>query len=207
MTQETDRLLNQTEHTSLFNPYALHEIRLRGLIATGRIDVALQLVEQGSPLPTTTVAPQWRVIEVCQGGRRMENVHEEGDRDDVKRRTLLGSTAIGVSAAAEPWGRLAFALSKGSRIDTPAAVALINRAADLHVQELNVSARRLQGTVESHLDAITAALPHAGCGSRPCCPAARTTSQRPAPTGSSGSAKARASRSSPTVLTWEPARG
>jgi transcriptional regulator with XRE-family HTH domain len=94
--------------------------------------------------------------------RKMGNVREEEDQDDVKRRTLLGSAAIGVGAAAEPWGRLAFALSKGSRIDTPAAVALINRAADLHVQELNLSARRLQSTVESHLDAITAALPHAG---------------------------------------------
>lgn len=62
--QETDRLLDQTEHTSLFNPYALHEIRLRGLIGTGRIDVAIHLVEQGSPTPTTTVAPQWRVIEL-----------------------------------------------------------------------------------------------------------------------------------------------
>ncbi|WP_371551549.1 helix-turn-helix domain-containing protein [Streptomyces sp. NBC_00554] len=62
--RETDRLLDETEHTSLFNPYALHEIRLRGLIATGRTDVAIQLVEQGSPVPTTTVAPQWRVIEL-----------------------------------------------------------------------------------------------------------------------------------------------
>lgn len=62
--QETDRLLHQTEHTSLFNPYALHEIRLRGLISTDRIDVAIQLVEQGSPTPTTAVAPQWRVIEL-----------------------------------------------------------------------------------------------------------------------------------------------
>ncbi|MFI0712218.1 hypothetical protein ACH4SK_16455 [Streptomyces inhibens] len=62
--QETDRLLDKTEHTSLFNPYALHEIRLRGLIATDRIDIAIQLVEQGSPAPTTTVAPRWRVIEL-----------------------------------------------------------------------------------------------------------------------------------------------
>jgi hypothetical protein len=61
--RETDRLLDVTEHTSLFNHYALHEIRLRGLISTGRIDVAIQLAEQGSPMPTTTVAPQWRVIE------------------------------------------------------------------------------------------------------------------------------------------------
>ncbi|MEV0469168.1 helix-turn-helix transcriptional regulator [Streptomyces prunicolor] len=103
-----------------------------------------------------------REAKAARARRRRGNVREEEDQDDVKRRTLLGSAAIGVSAAAEPWGRLAFALSKGSRIDTPAAVALVNRAADLHVQELNLSARRLQSTVESHLDAITAALPHAG---------------------------------------------
>ncbi|MGW3118534.1 helix-turn-helix domain-containing protein [Streptomyces sp. NPDC001107] len=62
--QKSGRLLAEAEHTSLFNPYALHEIRLRGLISTGRIDVAIRLVEQGSPAPTTTVAPQWRVIEL-----------------------------------------------------------------------------------------------------------------------------------------------
>ncbi|MFF7092834.1 hypothetical protein ACFY9A_10610 [Streptomyces rubradiris] len=48
----------------MFNPYALHEIQLRGLMSTGRTDVAIQLVERGSPEPTTTVAPQWRVIEL-----------------------------------------------------------------------------------------------------------------------------------------------
>lgn len=60
--RETDDLLPSVEHTSLFNPFSLHEIRLRGLIATGRADVAIGLVEH-SPVPTTTVAPQWRVIE------------------------------------------------------------------------------------------------------------------------------------------------
>ncbi|WP_019070782.1 helix-turn-helix transcriptional regulator [Streptomyces hokutonensis] len=93
-------------------------------------------------------------------GRGRANAGE--DQDVVKRRTLLGGAAIGVSAAAEPWGRLAFALRKGAKIDRVAAIALVDRAADLHVQELSLSARRLQNTVESHLDAITAALPHAG---------------------------------------------
>ncbi|MFC8246939.1 helix-turn-helix transcriptional regulator [Streptomyces chartreusis] len=102
-----------------------------------------------------------REAKAARARRRRGNVRDEEDQDDVKRRKLLGSAAIGVSAAAEPWGRLAFALSKGSRIDKHAAVALISRAADLHVQELNLSARRLQSTVESHLDAISAALPHA----------------------------------------------
>lgn len=62
--RETNRLLAETEHTSLFNPYALHEIRLRGLMAIGKTDIAIRLVEQGSPVPTMAVAPQWRVIEL-----------------------------------------------------------------------------------------------------------------------------------------------
>ncbi|MEU6230518.1 helix-turn-helix domain-containing protein [Streptomyces sp. NPDC047042] len=61
--RETDALLSTVEHSSLFNPFSLHEIRLRGLIATGRADVAVGLVEH-SPTPTTAVAPQWRVIEL-----------------------------------------------------------------------------------------------------------------------------------------------
>ncbi|MFK8910176.1 helix-turn-helix domain-containing protein [Streptomyces sp. YS-3] len=60
---ETASLLEVVEHTSLFNPYALHEIRLRGLVATGRADIAIRLIEQ-APIPTMTVAPQWRVIEL-----------------------------------------------------------------------------------------------------------------------------------------------
>ncbi|WP_219918131.1 helix-turn-helix domain-containing protein [Streptomyces sp. A244] len=65
--QETGDLLSTVEHTSLFNPFSLHEIRLRGLIATGRTHEAIRLVEH-SPTPTTTVAPQWRVIELVTVG-------------------------------------------------------------------------------------------------------------------------------------------
>ncbi|WP_063804194.1 helix-turn-helix domain-containing protein [Streptomyces roseifaciens] len=60
---ETDGLLDRAVHTSLFNPYSLHEIRLRGLLATGRAPAAIRLVED-RPTLTTTVAPQWRVIEL-----------------------------------------------------------------------------------------------------------------------------------------------
>ncbi|GAA3082878.1 helix-turn-helix transcriptional regulator [Streptomyces rectiviolaceus] len=61
--QEADELIQSATHTSLFNPYALHEIRLRGLVGTGRADLAIRLVDHG-PDSTTTVAPQWRVIEL-----------------------------------------------------------------------------------------------------------------------------------------------
>lgn len=103
-----------------------------------------------------------REAKAARARKRKGHADAGEDQDAVKRRTLLCSATIGVSVAAEPWGRLAFALSKGTKIDSPAAAALIDRAAELHVQELNLSARRLQKTVESHLDAITAALPRAG---------------------------------------------
>lgn len=103
-----------------------------------------------------------REAKAARARKRKGHADAGEDQDAVKRRTLLGSATIGVSVAAEPWGRLAFALSKGTKIDSLAAAGLIERAAELHVQELNLSARRLQKTVESHLDAITAALPRAG---------------------------------------------
>ncbi|WP_216586456.1 helix-turn-helix transcriptional regulator [Streptomyces brasiliscabiei] len=103
-----------------------------------------------------------REARAARARKRKGHANAGEDQDVVNRRTLLGGAAIGVSTAAEPWGRLAFALRKGAKIDRVAAIALIDRAADLHVQELGLSARRLQNTVESHLDAITAALPHAG---------------------------------------------
>lgn len=100
-----------------------------------------------------------REAKAARARKRKGHANAGEDLDAVKRRTLLGGAAVGVSAAAEPWGRLAFALSKESKIDSPSAGALIDRAAELHVQELNLSARRLQSTVESHLDAITALCP------------------------------------------------
>ncbi|MFG3230973.1 helix-turn-helix transcriptional regulator [Streptomyces antibioticus] len=103
-----------------------------------------------------------REAKAARARKRKGHTHAEEDQDAVKRRTLLGGAAVGVSAAAEPWGRLAFALSKRSKIDSLSAAALIDRTAELHVQELSLSARRLRSAVESHLDAITAALPRAG---------------------------------------------
>jgi transcriptional regulator with XRE-family HTH domain len=91
-------------------------------------------------------------------GRRCEGE----DLDDVKRRKLIGSAVLGVAAAAEPWGRLAHALDRGTTIDSVAAAALIDRASALHVTEQHLTAYRLQDMVEAHLDAITSVLPRAG---------------------------------------------
>ncbi|MCT9003554.1 helix-turn-helix domain-containing protein [Streptomyces rhizosphaerihabitans] len=84
------------------------------------------------------------------------------DQDDVKRRTLLEGAVVGAAAAAEPWERLTHALKKGMRVDSAAAATLVDRASALHVSEGHQTALELQGEVEGHLDAITAALPRAG---------------------------------------------
>ncbi|MFD8283471.1 helix-turn-helix domain-containing protein [Streptomyces solisilvae] len=106
--------------------------------------------------------PLLREAKAARARRRKRNKVEGEDLDDVKRRTLLGGAVVGAATAAEPWGRLAYALSKGSKIDPESAVVLIDHAARLHVDELSESARSLQAQVESHLDAITAALSRAG---------------------------------------------
>lgn len=110
--------------------------------------------------------PLLREAKAARTRRRERSKAEAEDLDDVKRRTLLGGAVVGAAAAAEPWGRLAYALSRGSKIDPESAGVLIDHAARLHVDELSESARSLQARVESHLDAITAALPRAGTHER-----------------------------------------
>ncbi|MFD7016686.1 helix-turn-helix domain-containing protein [Streptomyces sp. NPDC059928] len=77
-----------------------------------------------------------------------------------------GLTRLPGSVAAEPWERLALALDRGSKIDSHSAVTLIGHSAELHMRELSLSPRCLRDEVESHLDAITAALPRAGVHER-----------------------------------------
>ncbi|WP_075692298.1 helix-turn-helix transcriptional regulator [Streptomyces acidiscabies] len=99
--------------------------------------------------------------------RKREGGHGgEEDADDMKRRTLLGGTVLGAAAVTEPWGRLAHAIGKAARIDSPGAHVLIDRASALHVSEHDLAAHQLQDAVESHLDAITAVLPRAGAHER-----------------------------------------
>ncbi|MEV6730613.1 helix-turn-helix transcriptional regulator [Streptomyces sp. NPDC051364] len=67
--REAQQLLDTVDHTSLVNPSALFEIRLRGLISTGRPRDAIRLAEAAAPTASVAVAPQWRVIELVTTGR------------------------------------------------------------------------------------------------------------------------------------------
>ncbi|MDH6499521.1 helix-turn-helix transcriptional regulator [Streptomyces sp. SAI-149] len=92
-----------------------------------------------------------------KGGRRGGE-----ELDDVNRRTLIGGAVLGAATAAEPWGRLAHALKRGTKVDATGVDALTEHAAALHVSEHHLTARQLQTRVEDHLDAITAVLPRVG---------------------------------------------
>ncbi|MFD5555927.1 helix-turn-helix transcriptional regulator [Streptomyces sp. NPDC127068] len=95
--------------------------------------------------------------------RRQRACWEEGEEDEMKRRTaLMGGAVVGAAAAAEPWGRLAHALRRGSKIDTEAMQALTHRAGALHISELTLTAQQLRRHVEQHLDALTCVLGRAG---------------------------------------------
>ncbi|MBO0809043.1 MAG: hypothetical protein J2P32_12170, partial [Actinobacteria bacterium] len=61
--RDATQILDRTgEHTMLFNPFALREIHLRGLLASGRAGAAAALARSASPGHTPT-APQWEIIE------------------------------------------------------------------------------------------------------------------------------------------------
>lgn len=102
-----------------------------------------------------------REASAARARRRTAAGREEEELGDVERRKLIGGAVIGAAVASEPWGRLAHALGRGSRIDAHAVGALVNRTGALHVSENHLTARQLQGHVVGHLDAITAALPYA----------------------------------------------
>jgi transcriptional regulator with XRE-family HTH domain len=87
---ETDRLLGRTEHTSLFNPFALHEIRLRGLVSTGRAAAAIKLVEHAPD--ATGAGAQWAVIAHITSARvRLMGGDRIGAADSLT--TALGEAA------------------------------------------------------------------------------------------------------------------
>jgi transcriptional regulator with XRE-family HTH domain len=92
--READRLLDAgVNHTSLFNPVALHEVRLRGLAATGRTNAAIKLAEQG-PAPTTTAAPQWRVIHMVTAAGVRLRAEDRGGAGQLLEAAIGEATAL-----------------------------------------------------------------------------------------------------------------
>ncbi len=70
---EASRLLEVTDQfTMLLNPFSIREIRIRGLLATGRVGRAVAEAERPDrSAAALVVAPQWRVIDRVTSGAAM----------------------------------------------------------------------------------------------------------------------------------------
>ncbi|MER5642644.1 helix-turn-helix transcriptional regulator [Kitasatospora sp. NPDC002227] len=90
--EEGRRLLDQAPHGALFNAFALHEIQLRGLVATGRTGQAAGLIKN-APEPTQHTTPQWRIIEHITAGRVMLLRGDSGAAEERLRAGLEGAQA------------------------------------------------------------------------------------------------------------------
>ncbi|GGZ25593.1 hypothetical protein GCM10010387_18930 [Streptomyces inusitatus] len=95
--------------------------------------------------------------------RRVERLSlRDGDTEGpVDRRKFLGTAAITAGSVAEPWGRLAAALSGGA-VDEALARQLTDATAALYLDEEHVPAALLSARLAGHVDMITAVIPRAG---------------------------------------------
>ncbi|MDH6579392.1 helix-turn-helix transcriptional regulator [Kitasatospora sp. MAP5-34] len=73
--EEGSRLLERAPATALFSPFSHYEVQLRGLMGTGRIKRAVDLLEQ-APAPGPQTSAQWRIICAITAG---EVLMQRGD--------------------------------------------------------------------------------------------------------------------------------
>ncbi|GHF77016.1 hypothetical protein GCM10018790_63880 [Kitasatospora xanthocidica] len=65
--EDGHRLLGETAPTALFSEFTLHEVRLRGLMGTGRVAEAVQQLDQ-APAAGLAATSQWRIIAAITAG-------------------------------------------------------------------------------------------------------------------------------------------
>lgn len=88
-------------------------------------------------------------------------LHEQ-EEDDMKRRTaVFGPAAIAAGIAADPWGRLAAAVSR-PKVDARTAAELTEKTAEFFTTEEHLPARLLARRLDGHLETLTALIPGAG---------------------------------------------
>ena len=87
------RLIDVAEPTPVVNPFVLREVRLRGLLATGRLRDAAHLADADRP-GADEAAPQWRAIERVTAA---EIHHARGDSAaaaDALRQAIVTAEAF-----------------------------------------------------------------------------------------------------------------
>ncbi|MFK0179994.1 helix-turn-helix domain-containing protein [Streptomyces xanthochromogenes] len=75
--------------------------------------------------------------------------------DSVRRRQFLGAAAVGAGAVAEPWGRLAHALSGQGRPDGDSVSIMARRSADLFDAETQKPASQVYGDLLAQVNTLS----------------------------------------------------
>jgi transcriptional regulator with XRE-family HTH domain len=87
-----ERLDDGDGRSMLFNPFTFQEIRLRGLVGTGRASAAVQIMRTHQ-LDATPAAPQWHVIERVTAGQVLLTAGQPDEASDALRTALLAAEA------------------------------------------------------------------------------------------------------------------
>ncbi|MFI9357058.1 transcriptional regulator [Streptomyces lydicus] len=91
-----------------------------------------------------------------------EKLLDQQEDDDMHRRSaVFGTAAIAAGVAAEPWGRLATAVSR-PKVDDKTAQKLMQKTAEFFTTEEHLPARLLAERLAGHLEILTALIPGAG---------------------------------------------
>ncbi|MEK2473805.1 helix-turn-helix transcriptional regulator [Streptomyces noursei] len=75
--------------------------------------------------------------------------------DPVRRRKFMGAAAVGAGIAAEPWGRLAHALSGRGRADSTTSQVMAERSAYFFEAETLMPASKLYERLVGHVDTLS----------------------------------------------------
>jgi transcriptional regulator with XRE-family HTH domain len=113
-------------HTPLFNPFSVREVVLRGLMATGRAEVAVAMASgAGAGSPDIVVAPQWLVIERVTIGQVLLAGGESAGAAEALRDAVTAAEAYGLPHQIQRAVRVA----DSSATDTARAVVEFGTAA------------------------------------------------------------------------------
>jgi transcriptional regulator with XRE-family HTH domain len=119
------RLLEgSAEHTMLFNPFALREIHLRGLLATGRPELATALAA-AEATGASPAAPQWAIIERITAADVLVSA---GEPEQAAAALTEAATSAELRKLPHQLQRI-IRVSAQSRVEPVRAVEMIARAA------------------------------------------------------------------------------
>ncbi|MEU5383250.1 helix-turn-helix domain-containing protein [Kitasatospora cineracea] len=91
-TEQARQLLDQAPSTALFSAFTVHEVRLRGLMATERVEEAVELLDR-APRPALTTSSQWQIIAAITAGEVLLRRGDQGAATEHLQSAIEGATA------------------------------------------------------------------------------------------------------------------